>query len=168
MTCRPSGRGRITPFRAHPYLVGQRLHLEDALVADGEVPGETLSLSSSDTWPRITKASIRVLFQFLLLPSLKRECDGRKWDCWLKKCISCSHLIHLSKARVGEGGEGALLSSFSAPEKKNPVKCSSVDSKFRRSFTFRQRRSSSSSSRFQSRKHELESSFWILNWEPID
>ena len=78
MTCRPSGWGRMTPFRAHPNLVGQRLHLEDALVADGEVPGETLSLSSSDTWPRITKASIRVLFQFLLLPSLKRECERRK------------------------------------------------------------------------------------------
>ena len=38
--------------------------------------------------------------------------------------------MHLAKARVGEGGEGALLSSFSAPKKTNPVKCSSVDSKF--------------------------------------
>ena len=61
------------PFKACPHLVGERLHLKDALVADGEVPGETLPLPSSDTSSRITKASVRVLLQFLLLSRLGKK-----------------------------------------------------------------------------------------------
>ena len=42
-------------------------------------------------------------------------------------------MVDLAKTRVGEGGEGALLSSFSAPEiKESSFECSStVDSRFR-------------------------------------
>ena len=90
-------------------------------MADAEVPREPLPLSSS--WHTgdlsgITETSIGVLFQFLLLARLRKGQEVRTRD-------RIFVYQHLAKAGVGEGGERALLSSFSAPEKSQLLKNSS-------------------------------------------